>query len=318
MPTDFIRQRHTNYTTPEKLLFDLVRQSTGDEPVHQEKIVRGYDNEVYVVTTDQQNDYIVRIAQHGEIGYTEEAWAIEQCRRAGVPVPALYYVGTLLVDDQPKPVMVQRRVMGRPLAEIQATLSQRELAHVYAQAGSVLSRIHSVPVGGFYKLQTGGNWDFPDWVSITQANLRDRSEEQPQLCRAGFTAREINYLLAIVADITPPTAARPVLCHGDFEAGHIFVDDELTITGVIDFGQFQGGLPLVDFVGLTLAHPEVDLAWLRAGYADPAVFADGFMHRLRHGQVSYLIGYLAHCIQIQDIAEVRAATCRLRTFLPQS
>lgn len=65
MPSNFIHQRHAAYQTPPALLFALIRQTTGDEPSHSEKLVRGYDNEVYAVQTQQGHDYIVRIQQQG-------------------------------------------------------------------------------------------------------------------------------------------------------------------------------------------------------------------------------------------------------------
>lgn len=315
MTTDFLHQRHKTYTTPQSQIFALIRHVTGQTPVHSEKIVRGYDNEVYAVATEQCHDYIVRIAQHGETGYAEEAWAIEQCRQTGVPVPELCHIGTVMVDDRPRAVMVQRRVAGRALVEFAHTLNRDELLHSYAQAGAALSRIHSVHVDGFYKRRPDGLWDFPDWASITRANLRDRTAEQPALRQVGFTQREIEQLLLVVAAAAPPADTQPVLCHGDFHADHLFFDEQLTLTGVIDFGEFQGGLPVVDFVRFTLTQPDVNLSWLCAGYANQAVFDETFMLRLQQGQVSYLIGYLAHCAKIRNVAEIKKVTAQLRVHL---
>ena len=146
MPSDFINQRHAAYHTPQACIFDLIQQTTGDEPVSHEKLVHGYDNEVYAVQTRQGHDYIVRIQQHGDTGYAAEQWAIDQCRAVGVPAPEICYVGLLTVSDQNKPVMVQRRVPGRPLAEVYATLTSDERAHIFQQVGALLSKIHSIRV----------------------------------------------------------------------------------------------------------------------------------------------------------------------------
>ncbi|MEZ4865523.1 MAG: aminoglycoside phosphotransferase family protein [Caldilineaceae bacterium] len=297
------------------VIAELLQQTTSNEAIQFEKIVRGYDNEVYAVTTRQGFDYIVRIQQYGSTGFAEEDWALAQCRAAGAPVPDVCHVGTLTVDGQSKLVMVQRRIPGRPLADIQQRLSQAELAHIYAQVGAALSQIHSVKVGGFYKLNSGGVWDFPDWASIAAADLHDRQGERPYLHQAGFSAKEIDRLLAIMEQTPTPVDQQPVLCHGDLGPDHLFVDGSLTLTGIIDFGEFQGGLPMVDFVSLSLASPAVDLAWLQVGYTNQALFVDHFTARLRQGQVSYLIGYLAHCVRIQDEAEVKQATQRLHQIL---
>lgn len=315
MPSNFIHQRHAAYHTPPALLFDLIRQTTGDEPSHSEKLVRGYDNEVYAVQTRQGHDYIIRIQQQGGAGYAEEQWAIERCRTVGVPVPVIEYVGALMLDDQTKPVMVQRRVSGRPLADLYATLSQTERIHVFSQIGALLRQIHSIRVDGFYKLRSDGRWDFPDWASIDQANRRERSAERPYLQQAGLQEPEIDRLLALILTQRPPMDCQPVLCHADLGFAHLFVDAALTITGVIDFGEFQGGLPLVDFVRLSLDCTEEELRWVQAGYANQALFADDFAHRLRLSRLNFLTGYLAHCVRIGDHQERQIVIDTLRAAL---
>lgn len=315
MPTDFINQRHAAYQTPQACIFDLFQQTTGNDPSHSEKLVRGYDNEVYAVQTRQGNDYIIRIQQHGDTGYAEEQWAIDQCRAVGVPAPEICYVGVLTVGDQSKPVMVQRRVPGRPLAEVYATLTSEERAHIFRQVGALLSKIHSIRVGGFYKLNPGGIWDFPDWESIIRANRRDRTAERPQLLAAGLREDEIDAIFAITLNQTPPVDRQPVLCHGDLGLDHLFVDTDLTLTGVIDFGEFQGGLPLVDFVRLSLDCTEQELRWVQAGYTNKAFVADAFAQRLRLNRMNFLTGYLAHCMRIGDHEECRTVVDTLRASL---
>lgn len=300
MPSNFIHQRHAAYQTPPALLFALIRQTTGDEPSHSEKLVRGYDNEVYAVQTQQGHDYIVRIQQQVGAGYAEEQWAIERCRAVGVPVPVIEYVGSLALADQAKPVMVQRRVSGRPLADIYSTLSRAERIHIFSQVGAILSQIHSIQVGGFYKLRPDGRWDFPDWASIDQANRRDRTAERPYLQQAGLQEPEIDRLLALILAQRPPMDCQPVLCHADLGFDHLFVDARLTITGVIDFGEFQGGLPLVDFARLRLDCTDEEMGWVQAGYANQVLFADDFAQRLQRSRLNFLTGYLAHCVRIGD------------------
>lgn len=89
MPTNFITQRHAAYQTPQPLIFDLIRQVTGNEPIRLEKLVRGYDNEVYAIQTCQGSDYIVRLRQQAGAGYAEEQWAIQHCCAVGVPAPEI-------------------------------------------------------------------------------------------------------------------------------------------------------------------------------------------------------------------------------------
>ncbi|MFZ4659427.1 MAG: phosphotransferase family protein [Caldilineaceae bacterium] len=315
MPTDFITQRHAVYQTPQALIFDLIQQVIGDEPISLEKLVRGYDNEVYAVQTRQEHDYIVRLRQHGGAGYAEEQWAIQRSRAVGVPAPEICYVGLLTVGDQHKPVMVQRRVPGRPLAEVYATLLPKERGHIFRQVGALLSKLHTISVGGFYKLNPGDIWDFPDWESIDQANRQDRTAERPQLLTAGLREEEIDAIFAITLADNPPIDRQPVLCHGDLGPDHLFVDNELNLTGVIDFGEFQGGLPVVDFARLSLDCSPEELAWVQEGYPNKALLADNFAQHLRQIRLNFLSGYLAHCVRIADHEEVAIVVATIRDMI---
>src|SRR5215212_1125483 len=151
MTTDIIRQRHAAYQTPEQVIFDLVKRATGHEATAREKIVCGYDSEVYLVHTRNNSDAVVRIRHHGGAPFADEAWAIAQCRNAGVPVPDVLLVEMLPIEGHTREVMVQRRVPGRALSEIERELTTEQRAEVWRQAGAALGAIHSIHVGGFYK-----------------------------------------------------------------------------------------------------------------------------------------------------------------------
>ena len=63
-----------------------------------------------------------------------------------------------------------------------------------------------------------------------------------ELMQAGFSADEVDWLLQMLeAGQALFAGEQPVLCHGDFLPGHLFVDDDLHLCGVIDFGEFHGG-----------------------------------------------------------------------------
>ena len=114
-----MRQRHAAYTTPESIIFALVQRATGQRAVARERVVRGYQNEVYFVTTDRAQEFVVRIRRHSEVSFVQEAWAMDQCRATGVPVPDV-----LLVDQITEPawageVMVEQKIEGHVLRDRQ-------------------------------------------------------------------------------------------------------------------------------------------------------------------------------------------------------
>ena len=316
MTTPLMQQRHDAYQTAETFILNLVTEATGQQAVSREKITQGYDNEVYRVCTDQSEVFVVRIRRYGGAAFEQEAWAIDQCRQVGVPVPEIYLVTSQVIEDQACEVMVQSKVPGRALSTIQSKLQPDDLARIWAQVGEALSLMHRIQVGGFYQRHADGQWDFPTWETIVQAAQRDRMAELPLLMMAELTAEEIDTLAAILNDwpaaLTDP---QPVLCHGDLGPNHLFVDSALKLTGIIDFGEFQGGQPILDFAILAMHCPEVDLAWIQQGYVNQALFDSSFPARLVHNQITLQIGYLAHYIRQSNTVEVEAAIPQLRAAL---
>lgn len=84
------------------------------------------------------------------------------------------------------------------------------------------------------------------------------------------------------------------------------------IQSAIDFGQFQGGLPVVDFARLSLDCSPEELAWVQEGYTNQAFLADNFDQRLRRERLNFLSGYLAHCVRIADHEEVAIVVATIR------
>ncbi len=319
MTTDIIKQRHDAYHTSEQEIFDLVKRATGQQATAREKIVRGYDSEVYIVHTRNDTDLVVRIRRHGGAHFADEAWAIARCREAGVPAPEVLLTETISIGEQPREVMVQRRVPGRALSEIERDLTPEQRAAVWRQAGAALGAIHSIRVGGFYKRRAGGSWDFPDWRTVAEQSIVDRTSEKPLLIQAGFRADEVDRLLQMLASGQALVVVdeQPVLCHGDFLPGHLFVDDDLKLCGVIDFSEFQGGGRLLDFANLSMSCPEVDLAWLQPDYGDRSLFDANFPTRLQTTKLGLQIGYLAHYIRQGNQQEAEPIAAGLRELLQE-
>lgn len=318
MAQDFLHQRHAAYRTSERDLFDLIRKATGQEASESTRIAQGYDNEVYAVRTQQGDDFILRLRQHGEVSFEQEAWAIAQCRTVGVPVPEILFVATVLIEEQPREAMVQRTLAGTPLSTILRSLATSEQAALFAQAGEALRGIHSIAVGGFWRRHDDGTWDWPNWEQLMQSHLDNRRAERPFLVQSGFTETEIETLYEMMERYQQEAAGRkPILCHGDFLPAHLFVTDDLRLSGVIDFGEFHGGTPLDDFALLYMEHPEVNLAWVQSGYGKADFFQETFPSHLLMHCVGKQVGYLAH-YQEQGINDEAASAIKaLRRILQE-
>jgi aminoglycoside phosphotransferase (APT) family kinase protein len=303
MASTFMRQRHDRFETPEETVFGLVRDATGKTPQWRRKIVAGNANEVYRVATDDGESVFVRVRHFGEHSLEQEEWAMEQARRAGVPIPAVHAVATLRLVGEELEAMVLAEAEGSPLSSLIGRLDKRDLTTALGGAGATLRALHSVRAEGFYHRHKDGRWDFPDWPSIAASMVEGRSGERDEIRAAGFGKRDIEFMLAMLARYGEEfPCSQPVLCHGDYVPDHIFVGDDLRVSAVIDFGMFQGGAPIIDFTH-DVAHPGFYIDYLREGYGGVWATSHTFEQELALSSLNNQIGHLAHNLRIGNAAE---------------
>jgi aminoglycoside phosphotransferase (APT) family kinase protein len=307
---DFLRQRHSEFSTPRDEVFELASRATGSDTRIHHKIVDGYDNEVYRVEMGDGQVVFVRIRRFGERTLEQEAWAMEQCRIAGVPVPDVLHLDSVSIEsDQQLEAMVVAEVEGESLSAHWESLTERERNQVVAGAGQVLSKIHSVEVDGFY-LRRSGKWDFPDWESLMASAITGRSKERELVQSAGFTPADFDFMVRMLERYRDEFPCRqPVLCHGDYLPAHIFIDDSLQITSIIDFGMYEGNSPIHDFV--FLGDRNLNPQWIMEGYEDKGLFDQTFPVRLLLHKVALGMGYVAHNVKIDDVEQARTSARRL-------
>ena len=294
MTDDFLTAFHSSVAAPKDQFIALTEQVMDAEVTSLERITQGYVNEVYRAEFASAPTVFIRIRRRGGAAFSSETWALKACHRAGVPVPEVYDVTTLEAEE-PLEVMILASVPGQPLGEMWPALSDASQQQVMASLGKVLGLMHGVKVGGWGK-RTGKSWEYPGWESRAAAMIRDRAADVPVLQSAGLTKEETDALLAIVQVMPTLSAPVPVLCHGDLGMDHIFIDDALEVTGVIDFGMWQGGPRELDFAVLGMYHPDALLAWLEPTYTGlhAGPFDGEFHRRVLIEQVAVMMGFLAH------------------------
>ena len=295
----YLEARHAAFATPRPLVDAMVRRATSQPATSLARLVRGNDNEVYIARLPQGEDVVVRIHRSGSCSLAEEAWPLGMARSVGVPVPEVLLVDQVVDGETALEFMVETRVPGQPLEDRLPRLTQAERRHVFRQMGEVLARLHSIRVGGFYRRQPDGTWDFPDWSALMASAVRERAAERPWLRAAGFGDDEISCMVELIERYRREfTCAEPVLCHGDFIPAHVFVDDDLHISGVIDFGEYQGNHPIQDLATLSMMTGSRIEEGVRRGYMGAALLDDRFALRLRLHRLMLEVGYLAHHLQI--------------------
>jgi len=287
--------RHDTFNTPESTVFNLVQEATNSTPIKRKKIVKGYDNEVYEVETKDGEYFIMRIKHFGETSMEEEDWVVKQYRNVGVPVPQVYKIGTFRMENNDYEYMIQKKVTGQPLGEIKSQLTEEQLNKVYESAGRTLRQLHTVEVDGFYKRHENGIWDFTEWYKLANSDVIDRSKEGDLIIQSGFTEQEVKNMIRYLEIYRDEFSCKqPVLCHGDYLEEHIFIDKDLNITAIIDFGMYRGDHPIHDFARLYMDARFMNTDSLRRGYGDHEMFHDRFERRLLLHVLGNQIGHTAH------------------------
>ena len=279
------------------MLKAILKKTLGKDFKDFQQIFEGYDNEVYEITTEKSELLILRLSKGGNTPFLQESWAIEQCRKVGVPVPEILFCGDWEEEENLQEVMIQKRVSGDSLNKILPKLSTLQREKICVEIGEVLQKIHSISVEGFYKRQYDGTWDFPDWESIQKSHISARTTEMPIIWELGFSKAETDQILDWMRLNSEQFAWKnPVLCHGDFMPRHIFVTESGNLSGIIDFGSFQGGAPLLDFVLFANHSTDILPEELLKGYPLPFP-KEEFLLRLHLQGIGMHIGYLAYLIQ---------------------
>ncbi len=294
MTNSFREDFHAAFTAPRDPLVALIEREAGALVAGLERVTQGYANEVYYADLTSSERIVVRIRRRGAINFASEAWALEAARRAGVPVPRILAL-TVLEADEPLEVMLLSLVPGRPLGALWPGLGEAERRTVMRHVGETLRALHT-EVDGWGRRFEDGNWEFATWRERAASEVRGREADVSTLQQAGLTEAETDGLMETVRAMLTVGEPTPVLCHGDLGMDHLFVDGDLNVTGIIDFGMWRGGPRELDAAVLTMYHPDVPAAWLgplgaasERRLSEQIAVGMGFLaHDLREGSADYL------------------------------
>lgn len=312
---DSVKERHKAFSTSEEVVFGLVKKA-GHTPLARTKITKGYDNEVYEIKTKEEDVLYVRIRRFGETTFEQESWVANQYSKIGVPVPEIVVSSTFADRDTQREYMIQKQIGGKPLMDRRKDFTPSQLYDIYTQAGRALRQMHSVKTDGFYKRREG-IWDFPDWKSVVNCNIKAREKELPLLYKQGFSNKEGNAMISCMKYYRDNFDCKePVLCHGDFFDEHIFIDGKRSVVGVIDFGMYQGDHPIYDFARLSKWSDVDKMTALIQGYGAHPMFEKDFLLRMHLHSLGSLIGHVAHYAQNDMVPETKATVLKLHeTYL---
>lgn len=305
---------HAQFTTPTATVRRLMERATGGQPTGLEQVVNGYDNEVYRVDLAGHRRVFVRLRRGGNDSFSQELWAMDLAREAGVPVPRVVFDGFVEDKGGTRPAMVMEGAPGQVLADLLPRLSPSDRYSTLADLGSVLRQLHSVNTPGVWRPDQSGTW--PNAEELRRGFVADRIAEREHLVTAGLTADEVDRTIALLgaAPDTPPVAGF-VLCHGDVTPDHIFIDPELRVSALIDWGMWHGGSAVGELAYVSSwAFAEPDLSAILKGYGG-SLFDGSPRRALALSLVNNLVGHVAHHVTIGDTEGAANVTASLRRAL---
>ena len=302
-PNSYVRELHASVSTPPELLASLVRRATGDDLDHVDRIVEGYDNEVYRVRTRSAQLVFVRIKRFGGDlnSARDEARTIERARGVGVPGPEVLLLDQVRIQDGEFPVMVQRAVPGLPLAEVYQALTASQRRRALTGLGQLIARMNRL-------------WVTTDWRRGFRADVANRRRAREAVLSAGFTATEFDTMITgLDAYVDHCPAGGSALCHGDLGPRHIFLDPDASICGVIDFGDAHPAALLHDLAVLRVRGAGLDLAPVLIGYGAPD--DPDFRRRLDLHTLLISLASLGIGVDENDESCIVRETARIRSLL---
>lgn len=306
----FLDELHAGFGVPRSVVTELVQRATGGDAVDVERVINGYDNEVHRARLADDRVVYARIGRTADKDFEGELWAMEQARGGGVPVPSVLLTET--VEDD-RPAMVLAAAPGRPLDTVLGSLSPSRRHAAMVSIGRTLALLKSVSVPGIWRPDSDGVW--PDADGVRTGFVGERLTEAPQLRAAGFSESEIERAFALLHASGSADGWReaPVLSHGDAMVEHVFVDENLRVTCLIDWGMWGGGSSLADLAYASMIYPVRDFAGLVEGHGDSVDVA--FRRRLGLTVAGQAIGNIAHHVTIDDPEGLRPYVAALKGVL---
>lgn len=174
---------------------------------------------------------------------------------------------------------LDRLIAGRPLHELMPHLTGEDRRRALAAYTDGAFELASLPLvrnefGEF--LRDDDSIHASSWNDYLLARMRRSLDQSPWLRDDVPTlSRTVEELARRVEALAPTTKA---LVHGDYFPGNVLVNDDLTVSGVIDFGP----LTVIGDAALDLASAVMFLEVARPGYtqADTEFCTDRVVHRL--------------------------------------
>ncbi|WP_161606133.1 phosphotransferase family protein [Microlunatus speluncae] len=290
--SEFLAELHDRFAAPRAAVAELITRSANRDLAELDRLTLGDENEVYRARLSDGAVVFARIRRPGEGTFAAESWAMDRARAAGTPIPEVLALEEIDSEHGPRPIMIITASPGRQLAEVLPSLTEARRRTVMTAIGQVLAALHSVATSGVGRPAADGSW--PDREAARAAFNAERTGQRPQLLSAGLTPAEVDRAIAVIGTSPDtPAATDPVLCHGDLHSAHVFVDDDLEVCGIIDWGLWHGGSAVGELATMMMGYDRPDFEAILAGHGSDGADGPGLRQRLARSVIIQAIGHIA-------------------------
>ena len=262
---------HERWTTPLKVVADAASEVANAPVLEVRRVVAGEQNEVYDITLERAPSLIVKISHREPVAHEREAWVLRQCAAAGVPAPQVHALSRVEVGHEQRSIIVMEKLPGELLCDLnQADI---DLRRVLGEIGEWLTKLHSIPVEGFGRLDGSGvgyRATIDEWLVGSVTTVVQVFEEAG--ASVGLEATTIRGWVSEVVDSFRAAPPRVALVHNDLLANHVLVH-EGRLSGIIDFGEVAAEPAAIDFARWDFNEgARFPVEWIKAGYRDRSLF----------------------------------------------
>jgi len=292
----YLDDLHSQLTTPDEVIFDVVKEVLNKEVVSKTKIIAGEANEVYDAELSDNSHVIIRISRANKSEFEQERWAIEKCRRVGVPVPEVLFIKHLDIGGESLHFCIQEKLEGSPLERGDIdfhSFSEERKKKIIFQAGEILSKIHSIKTYGFGEIDKEGKGEFKTLADLMGEHIEQEEEFLSIAKEINFDVEAMKKIFRILKEKNNLSLnIESSLNHNDFGPKHIMIKDD-KITGILDFGEVCGHSPVNDFAKWDYWFSnETPLEWLKEGYSNKTLFVQNFEEILHWIRLNNGLGVL--------------------------
>lgn len=254
----------------EQRILEIIKKEFDADVLLIERITEGYSHYMYdVKITKNPFDIIIRfsnnIQETKNLG--KEKFVIDKLQENNLPAPkilAFYFPQ----ENKKEGYMILEKFKGIRLDTIWEALSKQEKINITIKMGKLLSNIHNIKFDDFGDIKENGEiekdvaFEFrimgkkPEHSKFLRKLLINIYKDIARLTSFKLIGPKFisNFVLYLTLNIDLyDHAEAPVLTHGDFMTGHIFVEkinNTYEINGLIDFEFAAAYSPSWDFIKL--------------------------------------------------------------------